>query len=162
MTVEEEVIRRCAERGVTLAVAESCTGGYIGGQLISVPGSSKVFLGGVIAYANAPKRNLLQLSAELLRAEGAVSGPAAAAMAEGARTALGTTLAVGASGIAGPTGGTAEKPAGTVFIALATPNGTRAERYLFAVPRRAYLVCVAEAALQLVLDWLDGEGTRSP
>lgn len=155
MTVEEEVIRRCAERGVTLAVAESCTGGYLGGLLVSAPGSSKVYLGGVIAYANAPKRNLLHVPEELLRVEGAVSAAAVSAMAEGARAALGTSVAVAASGIAGPTGGNADKPAGTVFIGLATPDGTRAERYLFAVPRRAYLVCVAEAALRLVVEWLD-------
>jgi len=155
VAIEEEVIRRCTERGVTVAVAESCTGGLIGSLLVDVPGSSKVFAGGVIAYHNRPKRDLLQVSEEILRAQGAVSAECVQAMAEGARRALGTTLAVAESGIAGPTGGNAEKPAGTVYIGIATPEGARVERFVFPGARRAYKLQVAEAALRLIIDWLD-------
>jgi PncC family amidohydrolase len=155
MAIEEEVIRRCTERGATIAVAESCTGGLIGSMLVDVPGSSKVFAGGIIAYHNRPKRELLHVPEDILRARGAVSSEAVAAMAEGAREALGTTLALAESGIAGPTGGSAEKPAGTVFIAIATPEGTRCERFVFPGARRAYKMHVADTALGMVIDWLD-------
>jgi PncC family amidohydrolase len=155
MAIEEEVIRRCTERGVTVSTAESCTGGLIGSLLVDVPGSSKVFVGGVTAYHNGPKRNLLNVSEDLLKQHGSVSAETVGAMAEGARVAFGTTLAVAESGVAGPTGGNAEKPAGTVFVGIAAPGGTRVERFQFPGSRRAYKQQVAEAALQYVLDWLD-------
>jgi len=156
MAIEDEVIRRCSERGVTLSTGESCTGGLIGSLLIDVPGSSKVFVGGVTAYHNGPKRRLLGVPIEVLEHGGAVSEGCVRAMAEGAREAFGTTLALGESGIAGPGGGNAEKPSGTVFIALAAPDGTLAEQHVFSGSRRAYKMQVAEAALGMVLRWLDG------
>lgn len=155
MAIEEEVIRRCTARGVTLSTAESCTGGLIGSLLVDVPGSSKVFAGGVTAYHNGPKRSLLNVPENLLKQHGSVSAEAVGAMAQGARSAFDTTLAVAESGIAGPTGGNSEKPAGTVFVGIATPSGTRVARFQFPGSRRAYKQHVAEAALQLVLDWLD-------
>jgi PncC family amidohydrolase len=123
------VIAEMERRGLTLAVAESCTGGLIGHLLTDVPGSSKVFPGGVVAYANRPKRDLLGVPAEVLRERGAVSAEAAAAMAEGVRRALGTEVGVGVTGVAGPSGGSPEKPVGTVFIACAAPSGTAVERF---------------------------------
>lgn len=156
MAIEEAVIHGCAERGVTLSVAESCTGGLIGSLLVDVPGSSKVFVGGVVAYHGRPKQELLGVPAEVLQHGGSVSEAAVGAMADGARRAFGTTLALAASGIAGPTGGSPEKPVGTVFVGLAAPEGTQVERFLFPSTRRAYKLQVAEAALELVMTWLAG------
>ncbi len=158
MSIEDEVIRRCTERGVTISVAESCTGGLIGSLLVDVAGSSKVFAGGITAYHNAPKRQLLNVPRELLEAHGSVSEAAVKAMAAGARAAFNTTLAIGESGIAGPGGGSAAKPSGTVFVGLASPTGTVVERYVFPGSRRAYKMQVAEAGLALVLRWLDEGG----
>jgi len=155
MAVEEEIIRQATQQSVTISVAEACTGGLIGSLLVDVPGSSRVFAGGIVAYASAPKRELLDVPAEILQHGGAVSGECVVAMALGARSRFKTTVAIAASGIAGPAGGTSEKPAGTVFLAFATPDGTQVERHLFPGPRRAYKLRVAEAALAIVARWLE-------
>ena len=120
-------------RGATLAVAESCTGGLIAKELTDVPGSSAYFAGGVVAYANALKTSLVGVDAALLAADGpgAVSAPVAEALAVGVRRVAGTTFGIGMTGIAGPTGGSDEKPVGLVFIGVATPGGARVERFLF-------------------------------
>lgn len=115
-------------RGETVAVAESCTGGLVGAALTSVTGSSDVFLGGVLAYANEVKQNQLGVPRELLAEHGAVSEPVARAMAEQVRAALQSTWGVSTTGVAGPGGGTADKPVGMVWIALAGPEGTWARR----------------------------------
>ena len=117
--------------GQTLSVAESCTGGGLGAALTAVPGSSAVFAGGVIAYSNAVKQQLLDVPAELLERHGAVSDPVVAAMAEGARQRLGTDWSIAVSGIAGPGGGTDEKPVGLVHLAVSGPDGceSTAERF---------------------------------
>jgi nicotinamide-nucleotide amidase len=117
------VLEQLRQRGQTLAVAESCTGGGLGAALAAVPGASEVFLGGVIAYANAVKQGLLGVAAELLAAHGAVSDPVAQAMAEGARRVTGADWALAVTGIAGPGGGSPEKPVGLVHIAVAGPDG---------------------------------------
>ncbi|KAA6436951.1 competence/damage-inducible protein A [Dyadobacter flavalbus] len=108
----------------TLATSESCTGGYVASQITSVPGSSRYFEGSVVSYSNAIKINVLGVSAETLERYGAVSEQTAREMAEGARKVLNTTFAISTTGIAGPDGGTAEKPVGTVWIACATPDET--------------------------------------
>ncbi len=134
------VLRLLRARGETLAVAESCTGGGIGAALAAVPGASDVFLGGVIAYADAVKLGLLGVPAALLAAHGAVSDPVARAMAEGARRATAATWAIAVTGIAGPGGGSAEKPVGLVHIAIAGPDGTAAKGVRFGSARgRAWI-----------------------
>ena len=122
--LEAVVIRRLAECRQTLAVAESCTGGGIADRLTNVPGASAVFLGGFITYSNALKEKFLGVQTKTLAEHGAVSEPVAREMAEGARRATAADYAIAVTGIAGPAGGTVEKPAGTVFIALATAAGT--------------------------------------
>ncbi|WP_259730697.1 MULTISPECIES: competence/damage-inducible protein A [Synechococcales] len=130
-------------RGETLAVAESCTGGGIGAALAAVPGASDVFLGGVIAYANTIKQHLLGVTATALERHGAVSDPVALAMAEGVRRSTGATWAVSVTGIAGPGGGSAEKPVGLVHIGLAGPQGSRSEAVRFGSSRgRAWIQAV--------------------
>ena len=115
------LVDRLRQRGETLAVAESCTGGGLGAALAAVPGASDVFLGGVIAYANAVKQELLGVPADLLQRHGAVSDPVARAMAQGVQRLTGATWTIAVTGIAGPAGGSAEKPVGTVYIAVAGP-----------------------------------------
>ena len=129
------VLQRLRQRGETLAVAESCTGGGLGAALTAVPGASDVFLGGVIAYANALKQALLDVPAALLQEGGAVSDPVAIAMAEGVRRRTGSTWALAVTGIAGPGGGSAEKPVGLVHIALAGPQGTTSSPVRFGESR---------------------------
>jgi len=117
------VLEQLRQRQQTLSVAESCTGGGLGSELTAIPGSSDVLLGGVIAYSNAVKEHLLGVSAELLEQFGAVSDPVAQAMAKGARSLTGSDWSMAVTGIAGPGGGSAEKPVGLVYIAVAGPDG---------------------------------------
>ncbi len=125
------VVGRLAERGERLAVGESCTGGLLAELLTAVPGASAVFDLGVVAYANEMKERILGVPASALAGHGAVSEPVARALAEGARRAAAAAWGIGITGIAGPTGGTAEKPVGTVHVALAGPGGTRAVSRLY-------------------------------
>ena len=124
--VEELVLSLAAARGLRLATAESCTGGMVAARLTDVPGSSESFVGGIVAYSDDVKRSELGVSEELLAAYGAVSAEVAAAMAEGARRALDADVAVAVTGVAGPGGGTPEKPVGRVHIHAAGPDGSLA------------------------------------
>lgn len=142
------------ERGWRLAVAESCTGGLLGHRLTNVPGSSAYFVGGVIAYANEAKMRLLGVREEDLLRHGAVSEPVVRQMATGARRALGAEVALAVSGIAGPGGGTPEKPVGTVWIGLSTPEGTWARRYRWPHDRLGNKDASAQAALMWLLEVL--------
>lgn len=117
----------CRARGWHLGAAESCTGGELGGAITNVPGSSEVFNGSIVAYANTVKMGVLGVDPAIIETYGAVSEPCAAAMAEGARRALGVDIAVSITGIAGPGGGSPEKPVGTVCFGFAGPDGTRTE-----------------------------------
>jgi len=125
-SVEEHVLSLARARGLTIATAESCTGGLVASRLTRVPGSSESFLGGIVAYADAVKIAELDVPAGILADHGAVSVEAAEAMAEGARRRLGADLAVAVTGVAGPGGGTAEKPVGLVHIHVSGPDGSRA------------------------------------
>ncbi len=127
----ELVLELLRERGLTLATAESCTGGLVGGRLTDVPGSSDVFVGGAIVYSNGAKETSLGVPAAVIAEHGAVSAEVAAAMAQGARERLGADVAVAVTGIAGPGGGTADKPVGLVFVHAAGPMGELAHRLDF-------------------------------
>lgn len=131
MTVAEKLVALLKARGLTAATAESCTGGGVGSAITSVAGSSAVFAGGVISYSNEVKENVLGVSHEDLIGVGAVSSEVAAQMAEGARKLLGVDLAVSLTGIAGPDGGSEEKPVGLVWFGLSTKDGVRTEKAIF-------------------------------
>jgi PncC family amidohydrolase len=139
---------------LTLATAESCTGGLIGHRLTNVPGSSAYFLGGIIAYANEVKERVLGVSQQTLETHGAVSAETALEMARGARRLLNTAVAISVTGIAGPSGGTLDKPVGLVYIALAAPDLERAERFVWNQDREGNNWESSEAALRLVLEYL--------
>ncbi len=145
------VFRHLLSCGKTLAVAESCTGGLIGQRITGIGGSSRVFVGGVIAYANHVKTDLLGVSAGVLETVGAVSPETAEAMALGARDALSADLAVSVTGIAGPEGGSADRPVGLVYIGLA--DGTRCivERFVFEGDRGQIRWAASTAALEMIL-----------
>ena len=130
-TTAETLVALLKANALTCATAESCTGGGVGSAITAVAGSSEVFAGGIISYANDIKERLLGVSAETLNTGGAVSAATAEQMARGARERLRTDLAVAVTGIAGPGGGSAEKPVGLVWFALATPEGTRSEKAIF-------------------------------
>lgn len=158
LTAEARLVAACRARGVRVATAESCTGGLVAGRITAVPGASAVFLGGVVSYANAAKRDLLGVPQEILDRHGAVSGACAEAMAAGARARFGADAAVSVTGIAGPDGGTPEKPVGLVWFGLATAAGARAERCVFAGDREAVRRQASERALELLAGAADGGG----
>jgi nicotinamide-nucleotide amidase len=128
-SIEAMVLDLCRQRGLSLAAAESCTGGLVAARLTAVPGASDVFRGSVVAYDDDVKRRELDVPDELLERHGAVSAEVAAAMAEGARARLGADVAVAVTGVAGPGGGTPEKPVGLVFLHAVGPEGSRDVRF---------------------------------
>lgn len=148
--IEAVVVRLLTARKKSLALAESCTGGNIGHRITNVPGASAVFLGGAVSYANSAKENLLGVRAETLRQYGAVSEPVAGEMAAGAREKFRSDFALAVTGIAGPDGGTPEKPVGTVFIALATAEGVTVEQRLNPWDRLTFKEVTATQALELL------------
>jgi nicotinamide-nucleotide amidase len=148
--IEKALVRLLTGQKRTLALAESCTGGFIANQITNVPGASKIFLGGVVAYSNDVKQKFLGVRARTLERHGAVSEAAAAEMAQGARKRFGADLAIAVTGIAGPTGGTKNKPTGTVFIALAGAFGTLVEHKLNRVSREQFKKMTARQALELL------------
>lgn len=151
---ESACIRRATACGGAIATAESCTGGLIGHRLTNVPGASRVYLGGVIAYANAVKAAALGVPDGLIAAEGAVSEAVARAMALGAARAFGARFAVGVTGIAGPGGGTPEKPVGLVHIAACDGGRIVAARHVFAGGRDVVKRQSADAALELLREMM--------
>jgi nicotinamide-nucleotide amidase len=143
----EVLLDACRAKRLTLAVAESCTGGMVGERITAIPGSSDVFRGGVIAYANGVKESALGVPARILEVEGAVSEGTVRAMAEAARGQLQASLAVAVSGVAGPDGGSAEKPVGTVWFGFAGPSGADAERFVFPGSRQEIRIRASQHAL---------------
>jgi nicotinamide-nucleotide amidase len=146
-TLEELVGRQLQGGKLTLAVAESCTGGLIGHRLTNVPGSSDYFLGGVVSYSNEAKADLLRVPADVLAQKGAVSPEAARDMARGVRQAFHAGLGLSVTGIAGPSGGSPAKPVGTVYIGLATADGEDVWHYQFCGNRTEIKTLTAETAL---------------
>ena len=134
LLLSEVLLDVCSEKSLTIATVESCTGGLVSARLTSVPGSSRVVLGGVVAYADEVKRGLLGVDETLLAAHGAVSEPVARALASGARARLGATWGIGVTGIAGPGGGSATKPVGTVHLAVDGPVAGEAVHYVSRFP----------------------------
>ncbi|HEY7736574.1 MAG TPA: CinA family protein [Candidatus Limnocylindrales bacterium] len=141
----------CLGRGLTVAVAESCTGGLVGHLITEVSGSSGYFLGGPIVYSDAAKQGLLGVPGDVLAAHGAVSAQVAVAMAKGARERLRADLAVSVTGIAGPDGGSEAKPVGLTYVAVADAEGDDVRRYQWTGDRAANKRSSAEAALELLL-----------
>lgn len=135
---------------MTCATAESCTGGGVASAITSVPGASAVFWGGVVSYDNSVKRDVLGVPAEVLATHGAVSGECAAAMADGARRLLRTDLAVSLTGIAGPGGGSAEKPVGLVWFGLSSAAGATTESMVFPGDRNSIRSAAVEHALRIL------------
>lgn len=149
-TLEQAVVQRLIEVGQSLVIAESCTGGLLGHRITSVPGSSEVFLGGVVSYSNALKESLLGVPREILETHGAVSEPTAQAMAEGVRVRLGGWWGVGITGIAGPSGGTPEKPVGLVYIGISDPSATVVRSQVFPGDRETVKYRATQYALWLL------------
>lgn len=149
-TVDEMLADALRSRGATVAVAESCTGGLLGGRLTALPGSSAYFLGGVVAYANAVKLEVLGVDAAELERHGAVSDEVAEAMAVGARRLVGATYALSTTGVAGPDGGAPDKPVGLVHLACAGPEGCRTARERFPGDRGAIRAWAVTRALHLL------------
>jgi len=149
-TLEQVAGELLRARGRTLAVAESCTGGLIAEKLTDVPGASQYLLGGVVAYANAAKRDLLGVSEALLEEHGAVSEPVVRAMAEGVRARFGADLGVATTGISGPDGGSDEKPVGLVHLALSDGDHTHADHFVFPLDRTRHRQLTAQVAI----DWV--------
>jgi PncC family amidohydrolase len=152
--LEEEIGGRLAAQRLTLAVAESCTGGLLGHRITSASGSSAYFVGGVIAYANDVKVRELGVPADALAKDGAVSEPVARHMAEGVRERLRADIGIGITGVAGPEGGTESKPVGLVFVAVAGPKGAVAGRFQFGGDRAAVKTAASEAALEMLTQYL--------
>ncbi len=151
----QAVIERARSRGVMLATAESCTGGLVAAALTAIPGSSDVVAGGLVTYSNAAKTRLLGVDAALVEAAGAVSEPVARAMAAGAVQRLGADLAVAITGIAGPGGGSADKPVGLVHFATADASETQHREARFGdIGRDEVRMASVKVALQMLLDRL--------
>lgn len=153
-TLQSVVADKLVERGESLAVAESCTGGALAAKFTAMSGASAYFMGGVVAYDNSIKERVLGVSAESLRDHGAVSREVAVQMAEGVRRLCGTTYGVATTGIAGPTGGSDEKPVGTVWVAVSGPRGTVAEVKVHGRLRAQNIERAASAAINLLRKYL--------
>lgn len=151
---EVRVGRLLTAAHLTIAAAESCTGGLLTSRLTDVAGSSAYVKGSVVSYTNEVKAALLGVEEELLKTRGAVSEPVARAMAEGVRRRMRTDIGVGITGLAGPGGGTPEKPVGLVFVSVAGAQGTDVRRFLFSGDRRAIKGQAAEAALTMMEEYL--------
>src|SRR5439155_10476675 len=147
--LEQVIVRRLTERKQTLALAESCTGGYIANRLTNVPGASAVLLAGLVTYSDTAKQTFLGVSTETLAAHGAVSQPTAREMAEGARQRTGADYGISVTGIAGPSGGSETKPVGTVFIGLASAEGTEVRHHRNNFDRETFKHVTSQQALDL-------------
>lgn len=155
--LEEAIGQALQRRGWTLATAESCTAGLISHRITNIAGSSEYFIGGIVAYANAAKAGLLGVSQSTLDTHGAVSRETALEMARGVRRALETDVGVSVTGIAGPGGGTPEKPVGLTWVAVSSLIGERVARHIWKGDRASNKARSAEAAMALLLELLQEE-----
>jgi PncC family amidohydrolase len=158
---EQRIVEGYAAQGLRLAIAETDSGGLAGYRITNVPGSSKVFPGGVTAYSNRVKMAVLGVPEDLLKEHGAVSAEAAQAMADGVRRVLGADVGVAATGVAGPTGGSDAKPIGTCFIAISSDRQRRAECIHVPGDRMATRAGFAEALLELAASVLEGRRQKA-
>ncbi|MBI5328214.1 MAG: CinA family protein [Deltaproteobacteria bacterium] len=152
---EEAVGRILKKLGLTIGIAESCTGGLLCHRITSVPGSSDYFIGGVIAYNNDLKRHILNVPKEILQKFGAVSKKTAKAMAWGAKKRLGSNIGIAITGIAGPTGGSKAKPIGTVFIAISSETIEKDQRFLLKGSRQDIKLAASNEALKMLKEFLE-------
>ena len=157
MSPEGKLNRLLTQKGLTLAVAESCTGGLISSRITNVAGASVYFQAGLVTYSNKSKETLLSVPRDLLMAKGAVSKEVAARMAEGVRRAMEVDIGLSVTGIAGPGGGTKEKPVGTVYMGLAAAGVSLVRQHKFDGRRSAIKRQSADEALTFVLDYLEGK-----
>jgi len=155
--LEEILYKTISTRGLTLATAESCTGGLVSDRITNISGSSEYFPGGVVAYSYEAKVNLLGVSWDTLNTHGAVSEEVVLEMARGVRKIFNANIGVSVSGIAGPTGGLPDKPVGTTWLGLAANNGEWARHFVWDGDRMNNKHHSSEAALQFVLDYLEGK-----
>lgn len=153
--IEEDIGRLLTDKGLTLAVAESCTGGLVGGRITSVAGSSSYFVGGIISYSDEVKIGVLGVDADLLARLGAVSADVAKQMARGVRERLSADIGVSITGVAGPDGGTLEKPVGLVFVGMSAGDDELAQRFEFTGGREAVRNAAGDAALDIVRGWVE-------
>ena len=154
----EEILREhMRTRGLKLATAESCTGGLVSDRITNVSGSSEYFPGGIVAYSYEAKASLLAVSWDTLNTHGAVSEETVLEMARGARKLFNADIGISVSGIAGPTGGTPEKPVGTTWFGLSTATGEWARHFIWDSDREHNKHLSSEAALQFVIDYLEGK-----
>ena len=149
-SLEEVIVKLLAQRNQTLAVAESCTGGLLADRITNVPGASAVFLAGYVCYANQAKIGMLNVDPQLIEKDGAVSEQVARALAEHARACARADYALATTGVAGPSGGSPEKPLGTVYVALATSGETIAKKFFFPTDRETFKQIATQAALDLL------------
>ena len=143
----------CLGRGLTVAVAESCTGGLVADAITDIPGSSGYFLGGIVSYADTAKASLLGVPAEVLAAHGAVSAQVGRAMAEGVRERFAADLAAAVTGVAGPDGGSAAEPVGLTYVAVAAAHGADVRRFVWSGDRSANKVASAAVVLEILVEW---------
>jgi nicotinamide-nucleotide amidase len=162
-TLEAVVVKLLKQRNETLATAESCTGGLIANCITNISGASAVFLAGYVTYANSSKTDIVHVDAKLIEKHGAVSEPVACAMAEGARTRAASTYGLGTTGIAGPNGGSDEKPVGTIYIAVASGESkTVVKKFVFPTDRETFKQLAAQTALDLLRRKLIGRAAAHP
>jgi PncC family amidohydrolase len=157
MKSEQQIVDLFSRKGLTIATAESCTGGLVAGRITDVPGSSAVLLGGIVSYSNEAKERVLGVSQAALIQYGAVSEEVARQMARGARERLGADVAVSVTGIAGPGGDTPEKPIGLTWIGLSDAHGDHAERFIWDSDRAGNRERSVEAALNMLIAWGEGQ-----
>ena len=159
MKQEEVVANILKEKGLTIAVAESCTGGLIANRLTDVEGASKSFIAGFVTYSNESKSNFLNVPYELILKKGAVSHEVAYKMAEGVRLAAGVDIGVSSTGIAGPSGGTEEKPVGTVYIAISGKDKTFVKKLSLKGSRVKIKKQTSDEVLNMIIEYIEGRLT---